>query len=43
LAEALERLIASPERLTRMARAARSLARPEAAERLADLVEATAR
>jgi UDP-N-acetylglucosamine--N-acetylmuramyl-(pentapeptide) pyrophosphoryl-undecaprenol N-acetylglucosamine transferase len=43
LAEALERLLASPERLTRMARAARSLARPEAAERLADLVEATAR
>jgi UDP-N-acetylglucosamine--N-acetylmuramyl-(pentapeptide) pyrophosphoryl-undecaprenol N-acetylglucosamine transferase len=39
---ALEKLLSSPPRLTRMAKAARSLAHPDAAERLADLVETTA-
>ncbi len=42
LAEALQELIAQPDRLTSMAAAAHTAARPEAAERLADLVEATA-
>jgi UDP-N-acetylglucosamine--N-acetylmuramyl-(pentapeptide) pyrophosphoryl-undecaprenol N-acetylglucosamine transferase len=42
LAAALGPLLADPERLGQMAAAARSLARPDAAERLADLVEATA-
>ncbi len=43
LAEALRDLLADPERLGRMAAAAAGLARPDAAERLADLVERTAR
>lgn len=43
MANALEKLLTSPERLSRMAVAARSVAVPDAAERLADLVEATAR
>ena len=42
LAEALERLLASPDRLDGMAAAAAGTARPDAAERLADLVEETA-
>ncbi len=40
---ALATLLANPARLARMAAAARRLARPDAAERLADLVEKTAR
>jgi UDP-N-acetylglucosamine--N-acetylmuramyl-(pentapeptide) pyrophosphoryl-undecaprenol N-acetylglucosamine transferase len=43
LAGALEKLLTNPERLARMAAAARSVAIPDAAERLADLVEQTAR
>ena len=43
MTSALETLLGNPARLTRMAAAARKLARPDAAERLADLVEATAR
>lgn len=43
LAETLQTLLGDPERLAAMAAAARSVARPDAAERLADLVEATAR
>ena len=39
---ALETLLTNPKRLAKMARAARSVARPDAAERLADLVERTA-
>ena len=39
---ALETLLTNPKRLGKMARAARSVARPDAAERLADLVERTA-
>jgi UDP-N-acetylglucosamine--N-acetylmuramyl-(pentapeptide) pyrophosphoryl-undecaprenol N-acetylglucosamine transferase len=40
---ALEKLLSNPERLTRMAAAAHAVAQPDAAEALADLVEATAR
>jgi UDP-N-acetylglucosamine--N-acetylmuramyl-(pentapeptide) pyrophosphoryl-undecaprenol N-acetylglucosamine transferase len=40
---ALHKLLTSPARLARMAAAAHSVAKPDAAERLADLVEATAR
>jgi UDP-N-acetylglucosamine--N-acetylmuramyl-(pentapeptide) pyrophosphoryl-undecaprenol N-acetylglucosamine transferase len=43
MAEALRKLLGNPARLARMAAAARSVAKPDAAERLADLVEATAR
>jgi len=43
LSALLARLLDDPERLARMAAGARSVARPDAAERLADLVEATAR
>jgi UDP-N-acetylglucosamine--N-acetylmuramyl-(pentapeptide) pyrophosphoryl-undecaprenol N-acetylglucosamine transferase len=42
MAQVLESLLTDPERLARMAAAARSVARPDAAERLADVVEATA-
>ncbi len=42
LSGALVKLLTNPDRLARMAAGARSLARPDAAERLADLVEATA-
>jgi len=43
LAAALQRLLGSPAELARMAAAARSVAVPDAAEKLADLVERTAR
>jgi len=43
MTEALAKLLGNPARLARMAAAARSVAKPDAAERLADLVEATAR
>jgi UDP-N-acetylglucosamine--N-acetylmuramyl-(pentapeptide) pyrophosphoryl-undecaprenol N-acetylglucosamine transferase len=43
LSNALTKLLGDPTRLARMAKAARSVAMPEAAERLADLVEKTAR
>lgn len=43
LASALEKLLNNPARLARMAAAARSVAIPDAAERLADVVERTAR
>jgi UDP-N-acetylglucosamine--N-acetylmuramyl-(pentapeptide) pyrophosphoryl-undecaprenol N-acetylglucosamine transferase len=43
LAGALEKLLNNPARLARMAAAARSVAIPDAAERLADVVEETAR
>ena len=43
LAAALQRLFEHPADLARMAEAARSVAAPDAAEKLADLVEATAR
>jgi UDP-N-acetylglucosamine--N-acetylmuramyl-(pentapeptide) pyrophosphoryl-undecaprenol N-acetylglucosamine transferase len=43
LASALEKLLTNPQRLARMAAAARSVAIPDAAERLADVVEETAR
>jgi UDP-N-acetylglucosamine--N-acetylmuramyl-(pentapeptide) pyrophosphoryl-undecaprenol N-acetylglucosamine transferase len=42
MAQALETLLSAPTRLERMAAAARSVAVPDAAEKLADLVEATA-
>ncbi|HZZ32490.1 MAG TPA: undecaprenyldiphospho-muramoylpentapeptide beta-N-acetylglucosaminyltransferase [Phenylobacterium sp.] len=42
LAGALEKLLTNPARLARMAAAARSVAIPDAAERLADVVEETA-
>jgi UDP-N-acetylglucosamine--N-acetylmuramyl-(pentapeptide) pyrophosphoryl-undecaprenol N-acetylglucosamine transferase len=42
LAETLQRLLADPGKLSAMAAASRSVARPDAAERLADVVEATA-
>jgi len=43
LSSALEKLLTNPARLARMAAAARSVAIPDAAERLADVVEETAR
>jgi UDP-N-acetylglucosamine--N-acetylmuramyl-(pentapeptide) pyrophosphoryl-undecaprenol N-acetylglucosamine transferase len=43
LAETLGALLSDPARLTAMAAAARTVARPDAAERLADVVEAMAR
>jgi len=43
LAGALEKLLTNPARMARMAAAARSVAMPDAAERLADVVEQTAR
>ena len=42
MTSALETLLGNPKRLAKMARAARTVARPDAAERLADLVERTA-
>ncbi|UTP38409.1 undecaprenyldiphospho-muramoylpentapeptide beta-N-acetylglucosaminyltransferase [Phenylobacterium sp. LH3H17] len=42
MASALEKLLTNPERLARMAAGSRSIAKPDAAERLADLVEKTA-
>ncbi|MFT4935636.1 MAG: UDP-N-acetylglucosamine--N-acetylmuramyl-(pentapeptide) pyrophosphoryl-undecaprenol N-acetylglucosamine transferase [Pseudoalteromonas distincta] len=42
MSNALEKLLTNPERLARMSAGARSIARPDAAERLADLVEQTA-
>jgi UDP-N-acetylglucosamine--N-acetylmuramyl-(pentapeptide) pyrophosphoryl-undecaprenol N-acetylglucosamine transferase len=42
MARALYTLLTNPDRLVRMAAGARSIARPDAAERLADLVEKTA-
>ena len=42
MTSALETLLTNPKRLAKMARAARTVARPDAAERLADLVETTA-
>ena len=40
--KALTKLLSDPQRLARMAEAARSVAVPDAAEHLADLVEKTA-
>lgn len=42
LSTALDKLLSNPARLARMAAASRSVAKPDAAERLADVVEATA-
>ncbi len=42
LAETLRTLLSAPERLSRMAASARAVAQPDAAERLADLVEQVA-
>jgi UDP-N-acetylglucosamine--N-acetylmuramyl-(pentapeptide) pyrophosphoryl-undecaprenol N-acetylglucosamine transferase len=42
LADEIRRLMDAPERLAAAAAAARSLARPDAVERLADLVEQVA-
>jgi UDP-N-acetylglucosamine--N-acetylmuramyl-(pentapeptide) pyrophosphoryl-undecaprenol N-acetylglucosamine transferase len=42
MAKALTTLLNNPARLARMAAAARSVAIPDAAERLADVVEKTA-
>lgn len=42
LAETLQRMLADPHELARRAQAARAVARPDAAERLADLVEKVA-
>ncbi|MGH6999508.1 MAG: glycosyltransferase, partial [Phenylobacterium sp.] len=42
MASALQKLLTNPDRLARMAAGARSIAKPDAAERLADLVERTA-
>jgi UDP-N-acetylglucosamine--N-acetylmuramyl-(pentapeptide) pyrophosphoryl-undecaprenol N-acetylglucosamine transferase len=42
LAGALNALLRDPDWLSKMAKGARSVARPDAAERLADLVERTA-
>jgi len=42
LADLIQSLIGDPARLATMAQAAKSVARPDAADRLADLVEATA-
>ena len=42
LSDTLGGLLSDPDRLTQMARASRSVGRPDAAERLADVVEATA-
>ena len=42
MANALHKLLNNPARLARMSAGARSIARPDAAERLADLVEQTA-
>lgn len=42
MSNALAKLLSNPSRLTRMSAGARSIAVPDAAERLADLVEATA-
>ena len=42
LAESLMRMLADPAELSRRAAAARSVAKPDAAERLADLVEQVA-
>ena len=42
MANALFKLLTNPDRLARMAAGARSIARPDAAERLADVVERTA-
>ena len=42
MSRALVKLLSQPDRLVRMAEGARSLSRPDAAERLADLVEAVA-
>ncbi len=42
LSAALNTLLTNPDRLVRMAAGARSIAKPDAAERLADLVEKTA-
>jgi UDP-N-acetylglucosamine--N-acetylmuramyl-(pentapeptide) pyrophosphoryl-undecaprenol N-acetylglucosamine transferase len=42
LAALLQSLIGDPERLAKMAAAARAVAKPDAADRLADVVERTA-